>query len=226
MDNKVYIKKLSFFSELDDESIEKIMGIVIERKYKKNMVIFMEGEPAEGVYFVKKGKVKIFKNTQEGKEHIIHFMEDGDVFAEACLFVGGNYPASSEAMEDSEIYMIRNKDLEIFLEKYPKIALHIMSVMGRRLQLVSQQIENLALRDAYGKTVALVVQLAKNSGLELKDGVVIKTNLSRQDMGNMVGLTRETFTRALSTMKQDGAIDIEKDEIRVISVKRLKSWLQ
>ncbi|TDT45640.1 Crp/Fnr family transcriptional regulator [Fonticella tunisiensis] len=225
MDNKQYIRRLSFFSELDDESIDKILGLMIERKYKKNMIIFMEGETAEGVFFIKRGKVKIFKTTQEGKEHIIHIMSDGEIFAESCLFVGGTYPASSETIEDSEIYMIRNSDLEKLLEKYPKIAIHIISVMGRRLKLVSKQIENLALRDAYGKAAALIIQLIKDQGLELKNNIVLKTHLSRQDMGNMVGLTRETFTRALSMLKHNGAIDIDKDEIIVLNVDKLRGWM-
>jgi CRP/FNR family cyclic AMP-dependent transcriptional regulator len=121
MNNREYIKKLAFFSDLDNESLDKIAQIMIERKYKKNMIIFMAGEPAEAVFFVKKGKVKIYKTTQDGKEHIIHIMSDGDVFAEACLFGVQPYPANAEAMDDSEIVMIKNKDLEHLLELHPQI---------------------------------------------------------------------------------------------------------
>jgi CRP/FNR family transcriptional regulator len=225
MSNIDYIKKLSFFSGLGDEDLRKISELLIERKYRKNMIIFAEGEPAEAVYFIKKGKVKISKNTPDGKEHIIHIMNDGQVFAEACLFGISPYPANAEVLEDSEIYMIKNEDLEKLLESSPRTAIEIVKVMAGRLNLISRQVENLALRDAYGKTASLIMQLLKDEGKPLEDGAVFKTELSRQDMGNMVGLTRETFTRALTRLKNDKAIDIDRDEIRIINLERLKNWI-
>jgi CRP/FNR family transcriptional regulator len=225
MNNIDYVKKLSFFSEIDDDDAEKIANLIIERKYKKNKIVFMEGEPAEAVFFVKSGKIKISKNTLDGKEHIIHIMTDGEVFAEACLFGISPYPANAEAIEDSEVYLIKNSDLEKMLESSPKTAIQIIKVMSKRLNLVSSQIENLALRDAYGRTASLIIQLLKDEGKAAGNGVVLKVNLSRQDMGNMVGLTRETLTRALTRLKNDRAIDIDRDEIKVIDLEKLKSWI-
>ncbi len=225
MSNIDYIKRLSFFSQIDDDDAEKIGNLIIERKYKKNKIVFLEGEPAEAVFFVKKGKVKISKNTSDGKEHIIHIMTDGDVFAEACLFGISPYPANAEAIEDSEVYMIKNSDLEKMLESSPKTAIQIIKVMSKRLNLVSSQVENLALRDAFGKTASLIIQLIKDEGKAAEDGVVLKINISRQDMGNMVGLTRETLTRALTRLKNDRAIEIDRDEIKVIDLEKLKSWI-
>lgn len=225
MNNIDYVKKLSFFSEIDDDDAEKIANLIIERKYKKNKIIFMEGEPAEAVFFVKNGKIKISKNTLDGKEHIIHIMTGGEVFAEACLFGISPYPANAEATEDSEVYLIKNSDLGKLLESSPKTAIQIIKVMSKRLNLVSSQIENLALRDAYGKTASLIIQLLKDEDKVARDGVVLKINLSRQDMGNMVGLTRETLTRALTRLKNDRAIEINRDEIKVLDLEKLKSWI-
>lgn len=225
MGNREYLTKLSFFSGIDAESLDRISDIMVERKYRKNMVIFMAGEEAEAVYIIKKGKVKISKVTQDGKEHIIHIMSDGDVFAEACLFGVQPYPANAEAIDDSEIYMIKNKELEKLLEANPRIAIEIIKIMSQRLKMISGQVENLALRDAFGKTASLIMQLLKNENIELQNGALLKTTLSRQDMANMVGLSRETFTRALSKLKQDKAIDIEKEQIIVVNVERLKSWI-
>lgn len=225
MENLDYVKKLQLFSGLDDKSLGVISNLLREKKYRKNELIFMEDEASKAVFFVKKGKVKIYKTTQEGKEHIIHIMKDGDVFAEACLLGAFPYPANSEAIEDSDIFIIDNEDLEKLLENHPKIGIEIIKVLSKRLQMVSKQVENLALRDAYGKAASLIIQLLKNQGKELSNGVILSTGLSRQDMGNMVGLSRETFTRALSKLKQYEAIDIIKDEIKVIDVKKLEEWI-
>ncbi len=225
MENKEYLRKLVFFSELDDKSLNEISRLIVERKYKKNEIIFMEGEPSEAVFFIKKGKVKISKNAPDGKEHIIHIMGNGDVFAEACLFGDVPYPASAEAVDDTDIIMIKNKEFLELLETIPQVAIEIIRVMSGRLIMVSRQIENLALKDAYGKAASLIMQMLRSQGNAIKNGEVLITNLSRQEMANMVGLTRETFTRALSKLKQDGAIEIDRENIKIVDADKLKNWM-
>lgn len=226
MENRKYLRKLVFFSELDDKNIDEISKLIVEKKYKKNELIFMEGEPSEAVFFIKKGKVKISKSASDGKEHIIHILGNGDVFAEACLFGDVPYPASAETIEDTDIIMIKNIEFVELLESMPQLAIEIIRVMSRRLIMVSKQIENLALKDAYGKTASLLIQMFRAQGCFIKNGEVLITKLSRQEMANMVGLTRETFTRALSRLKQQGAIEIDKDNITITDADKLKNWIQ
>jgi CRP/FNR family cyclic AMP-dependent transcriptional regulator len=221
-----FLKKIAIFSDLDEDSLERIGYLINERKYQKGSLIFMEGEEAEAVYFIKKGKVKIFKTGQDGREHIINILPEGEVFAESCLFGLNKYPASAEAYEDIEVLLIKIKDFEKLLEEYPKISIGIIKAMGKRLQMVSKKIENLALRDAYGKTAMLLMDLILKKHSKLYDGLEIDTDLSRQEMASMVGLTRETFTRALAKLKESGAIDFERDRIKIISVDKLKDFIE
>lgn len=221
-----FLKKIAIFSDLDEGSLERIASLINERRYQKGSLIFMEGEEAEAVYFIKKGKVKIFKTGQDGREHIINILPEGEVFAESCLFGLNKYPASAEAYEDIEALLIKIKDFEKLLEEYPKISIGIIKAMGKRLQMVSKKIENLALRDAYGKTAMLLMDLILKKHSKLYDGLEFDTDLSRQEMASMVGLTRETFTRALAKLKESGAIDFERDRIKIISVDKLKDFIE
>ncbi|WDU82852.1 Crp/Fnr family transcriptional regulator [Caloramator sp. Dgby_cultured_2] len=124
---------------MDEGSLERIASLINERRYQKGSLIFMEGEEAEAVYFIKKGKVKIFKTGQDGREHIINILPEGEVFAESCLFGLNKYPASAEAYEDIEALLIKIKDFEKLLEEYPKISIGIIKAMGKRLQMVSKR---------------------------------------------------------------------------------------
>lgn len=87
--------------------------------------------------------------------------------------------------------------------------------------MVAMQIENLSLKDAYQKTAALIVQLFKVHNKEMKNGSKIKLEVSRADMANMVGLTRETLTRALFKLKSDGIIDIEGKDLIILDWENL-----
>ncbi|CDF57160.1 Crp/Fnr family transcriptional regulator [Thermobrachium celere] len=215
------LKRLSFFSSLDSESLNKLSEIIVEREYKKGSSIFIEGEEAEAVYVVRNGKVKIYKTGSDGKEHIIHIMSDGDVFAESCIFEACPYPASAEAVEDTVLYVLENNKLEKVLEEHPKIAVELVKIMARRLRMVAMQIENLSLKDANQKIATLIVNLFKIGGVEVINGAKIKLDVSRTEMANMVGLTRETLTRTLFKFKNEGIIDIDGKELIIVDSYKL-----
>lgn len=218
------IRKIPVFSMLNEETLEQIASIVAERLYKKNMIIFFEGEPGEAVYFVIKGKVKIYKTNADGKEQIIHIMQSGDVFAESVLFTGLAYPASAEVIEDSTIGVLRCDDLENLIKKNGNLAVAIINFMGRRLQFVSGQIKNLGLRDAMGRVVDVIINMAER-GRETPAGIRVEFRIPRQEFASMAGTTRETATRALSALQREGSILLDKDILYIKDMEKLKRWL-
>lgn len=220
-----YLKKVPYFNELEDKSLEEIHKISTINFFKKGSIIFMEGEKGEAIYFVKSGKVKISKTSSIGKEYIIKIMEKGDVFAESILFVGGEYPATAEAIEDSEVIMLKNQDIENLILKNSEIALSIIKLMAKRLKNVAVIIENLALRDSIGRTASVLLTFAKERGINTKEGILLDLNLNRQDLANIVGTSRENVTRILSQMDKDGIIHLDRQKIIIRDVKKLKEML-
>ncbi|MDE4542966.1 Crp/Fnr family transcriptional regulator [Thermoanaerobacterium sp. R66] len=218
-----YLKKIPYFNVLSESSLFEINKIAVEKEYKKNTVIFYEGDEGDAIYFVKKGKVKISKISQQGREHIIRIMEDGDIFAESLLFIGGKYPATAETIEDSKIIMLKNKDVENLILNNNEVALSIIKLMAKRLQNVAVIIENLALKDSLGRTVSILLTFAREKGIQGKDGIAIELNLSRQDLANMVGTSRENMTRILSQLDKEGVIKLERHAIIIKDVNALKN---
>ncbi|MDI3312064.1 MAG: Crp/Fnr family transcriptional regulator, partial [Thermoanaerobacterium sp.] len=172
---------------------------------------------------VKEGKVKISKISQQGREHIIRIMEDGDIFAESLLFIGGKYPATAETIEDSKIIVLKNKDIENLILNNNEVALGIIKLMAKRLQSVAVIIENLALKDSLGRTVSILLAFAREKGIKGKDGIAIELNLNRQDLANMVGTSRENMTRILSQLDKEGVIKLERHAIIIKDVNALKN---
>ncbi|HHV74522.1 cAMP-binding protein [Thermoanaerobacterium sp. PSU-2] len=218
-----YLRKIPYFNVLSEKSLFEINKIALEKEYKKNTVIFYEGDEGDAIYFVKKGKVKISKISQQGKEHIIRIMEDGDIFAESLLFIGGKYPATAEAIEDSKIIVLKNKDIENLILNNNEVALGIIKLMAKRLQNVAVIIENLALKDSLGRTVSILLTFAREKGIQGKDGIAIELNLNRQDLANMVGTSRENMTRILSQLDKEGVIKLERHAIVIKDVNALKN---
>jgi CRP/FNR family transcriptional regulator len=219
-----YLKNLPIFEDLSPADLAVISNVTLERRYKKNMIIFMEGEPGEGFHYVKSGKVKIVKMAQDGREHIINILGTGEVFAEVLLFNHGPYPATSVALEDSVIGIIKNNDLENVVTENARIALHIIRVMSKKLLHAQMKIKTLALSDTFSRTAQILIRLSQQYGRPVSGGVQIDVDMTRQDLANLIGTTRETVSRVLSSMKKDKVIDFSDQQIIILDAKRLDRY--
>lgn len=226
MDKYDYLRQISIFSELKEEFLEKIHQISLLRKYGKGRIIIMEGEPGEAFFYVKSGLIKVSKLSRDGREHILHILNEGHIFAEVTLFNKTVYPATAEVLEESEIGMIKNQELEKVIMQNPELALQLIKYLNKRLVEAHMKIRNLALSDTYGRTAQALVKLAEDYGKKSSKGIELDLNLSRQELANIVGTTRETVIRALTTFKKEHSIDIDKNTITITDLEKVEDWFK
>ncbi len=220
------LKKVPAFTNLNEADLEKINDITLQRSFRKGSIIFMEGDEGEAFYFIKSGKIKIFKTSPDGRELIFAILSEGGVFAEVTLFNDIAYPASAEVLEDAVLGMIKNQELEALISKNSGLALSIIKVLSRKLFNSQQKVKELALGDTYMRTAQTIVKLAEAHGKKTEDGLEVKLDISRQELANMIGTARETVSRALSQFKKEGSVDISGKKIIVKDMSKLKSWIQ
>jgi len=220
------IKKIPIFADLEPQELEKVSKIYISRQYKKGQIIFFEGEPGEAVYFVKEGKIKIYKADDEGREYILHIFGPGNIFAETVLFGSDPYPANAEAVEDSVIGLIKNRDLEELLKKNTDIAFKIIKVLSKRLRESQENIKNLVFRDTYDRTACALHKMALEHGIKTSHGIEVEMPITRSELASIVGTSRETVTRMLSEMKRKGIIDMDRQKIIIKNERALMVCVQ
>ncbi|TCL32163.1 CRP/FNR family transcriptional regulator [Anaerospora hongkongensis] len=227
MDFIQQLKKMPVFADLPDAQLKDLYQITTERKYRKGSVIFLEGEQGEGFHYLQSGKVKIVKMTDDGREHIINILSPGDLFAEVLLFNNRDYPATAIAVEDSKVGVIKNTDLERLILGNNLLALQLIKALSQRLLFAQQKIKNLALHDVTARTAETLLRLGTEHGRILTNGQIeITLDLSRQDLASLVGTTRETVTRTLSSLKKDKIIDFDIHKITIIEPNKLKRLFQ
>ncbi len=214
------------FADLEPADLAAIGRITAERRVERNRTVFAEGDPGEGFHFIRSGKVKVFKSSEDGKEHILNILGPGDVFAEVLLFNEAPYPASATAIEDSVIGVIRNRDLEAMLVDYPKIAVRIIRVMSKKLQYIQSRIKLLALSDSQAKVAQALDYLTERYGRQTERGWEVALEINRQDLANMAGTTRETVSRVFRTLKDDGVIDDDERRLVVRDRRRLRDYFE
>ncbi len=105
------IKSIPYFSGLSPAELDSVKGLISERQAERGEFILLEGEPADALYFVISGVVKVFKTSAEGKEQILQLIRPGESFNDVPIFDGGPNPASAQAMGPVVLYSIKNSDM-------------------------------------------------------------------------------------------------------------------
>ncbi|MGB7606167.1 MAG: Crp/Fnr family transcriptional regulator [Lutisporaceae bacterium] len=219
-----YLKQINIFTQLGEEFLQKIDSISIIRAYAKGRIIFMEGEPGEAFFYIKSGLVKIYKVSSEGREHILHILNEGHVFAEVTLFANTTYPATAEVLEDAQIGIIKNSDLEKLIAENPMLSLELIKYLNNRLVEAQNKVRNLALYDTFGRTAQALVKLAEEHGKKTNQGIELDLGISRQELAEIVGTTRETVIRVLAAFKKEKSIELEKSNIIIKRLDKIKQW--
>lgn len=219
------LRHFPIFAQLNDHFLQEISEIVMEKKFKKSTIIFMEGEKGEAVFFIKAGKIKISKLSIDGRELILNIYGIGDVFAEVTLFNDVNYPATAEAIEDATVWMILNEKMEEKVRKNSELGLEYIKILSKRLFDSQEKLKHMALNDTHVRTAQVLIKLAQEHGKE-KNGIIeFQIPISRQELANIIGTARETVSRALSQLKKDNVIEIKGKSISIKDMKKLKKWI-
>ncbi len=220
------LRKVSIFTELTDQQLRLIQGIVTIKQYDKGSFIFSEGERGDAVCFLLSGLVKIRTGVADGREKILHFMQAGQVFGEVVLFDGGPYPATAEVVEAADIGILRNQDLYRLLKEHSDLAISLLTLLARRLKMTQRQVRDLALKDAYTRVAELIIGLANECDDLREDGLHIHLRMTREEMANMTGTTRETLTRMLGELRRQKLVKVIRNGLIVPDLEALKDSVE
>ncbi|WP_378954330.1 Crp/Fnr family transcriptional regulator [Pelosinus sp. sgz500959] len=221
-----YLRNVPVFEDLPQEDLTIISQVTAEYKYKKNETIFSEGETGVGFYYVKTGKVKIIKLSADGREHIINILGPSEVFAEVLLFNKGPYPATAVALKESCVGIIRNSELEKIIINHPHVAMNIIQVMSKKLLFIQQKVNSLAFSDSYAKIAQTIELLSRRHGKETCRGLEIDAAITRLDIANLAGTTRETVSRVLSVIKKEKILEEDERRIIILDVNGLRRYYE
>jgi CRP/FNR family cyclic AMP-dependent transcriptional regulator len=214
------IRSIPLFSTLADEEFHQLAHIFVSRSYRKNQVIFLEEETGNYMYLVLSGKVKVAKAGSAGKETIVAIHRAGDFFGEMALLDGKTAPATVSAMEDAKIISVSGADFHRYLLHNQKVMLQIIQVLCTRLRQVWQT-QSLSSSTAEARIRMGLYQLAKRHGIRDAHGTIIDLKITHQELAEMVGTSRETVTRVLSRLREQGIIEIDQRRITLINLRAL-----
>lgn len=222
MDHTI-LMDFSLFDDLSESDLISIAKFCSRQKFKKGNMVVMEDEIGSTFFLMLSGKVKISRISDDGREVILSILSEGDFFGEMAIIDGQSRSANVSTLEDSDMLAIRRDDFFSMLTDYPQVAINLLKELTIRLRRSDQHIKALSLKDAVGRVASALIRLAENSGI-MKSGQVVVPNVpAQQDLANMSGTSRETISRAIKHLSQDGYLNKEGNNIIIYDYERFKS---
>jgi len=223
---KLCASKVPIFSNLNREELLEIINMTGHRSYYKGENIFLEGMEASTLYLINEGKIKVFKYTKDGKEQILHILNEGDFLGELNLFKKGEYSFNAEAIENTKLCTLTKDKMRQLILTRPEIGLKILEAVGDRLSSLETLAQNLATNDVESRIANLLINLKEKYGKEISEGVEINLPITREEMSNYTGVVRETISRKLKKFEEEGIIDIIGiKKIVIKNEEKLESYL-
>jgi CRP/FNR family transcriptional regulator len=205
-----FLRRVNYFHDLAEPELHRLLALVVEQRLQAGQVLFLEGEPCQGMYLVYEGRVRIYKASPEGREQVLTVARPGETFAEVPVFDGGPNPASADAMEPSVVYLFPIADLNALVRTSPEIALGVIRVFAMRLRHLTRLVEDLSFRHVTARVAKLLLQAAQG------EGAAAGSRLTQQEMAAMIGTAREVVARSLRNLEQQGAIQVQRGQIVIV----------
>ena len=203
------------FHGLPPEQLAAVVAIAVEKRYGRGEIIFTEGDDGAGFYLVADGKVKIFKLSPGGKEHILHIFGPGEPFGEVAVFHGWSFPASAETLAPCRLlYFPRRAFVGLLADS--AIAMNLLAVMALRLRHFANQIEDLALKEVPSRLASYLLYLSEEQGSPEQ----VRLDISKGQLASLLGASPETLSRIFAKMTEEGLIEVRG---RVIVLKKISA---
>jgi CRP-like cAMP-binding protein len=184
------------------------------RHYKKKDLIFREGETPRWLYFIEKGKVKIFKTSDDGRELIVKVGQPGDFLGFIALFKEDSYPESAAALEDCSIKLVPKQDFAAHVFGNRDVNVRFIKMLANHIAEREQQLIELAYNSVRKRVATALVNLCEQSGPHL--------HFLREDLAALAGTAKETLIRTLTDFKNEALIEIHDGTISILKLDKLK----
>lgn len=184
-------------------------------KVKKGEVIFKEGDPVTGIYFVYSGNVKVYKKWDKDKELIVRFAKAGSIFGHRGLGIGNTYPISAAALEPTVVCYVDVPFFEASLKVNPEFSHQLLMFFMEELKQSERKMRNLAHMPVKGRVAEALISLQNQFGTTA-DGF-INLDLSRQDLASYAGATYETVFRMMNELVNEKLISLSGKSIRLVN---------
>lgn len=216
------LRELELFSGLSDADIAAIGHATTMTHCHPGQVILSPDDPPDRIHILKRGKVRVYRVSPDGKQLTLDIYERGTILGDMRLLGQERVPeAYAEAIDAAVICTITPDELRRLIQRYPIIGVNIITFLSRRLQEAERQLEAMAYQRVGQRLARKLVDLAQRFGVETVRGTLIQARLTQQELAEMIGTTRETLAHTLADFRRRELLDTEHHQVLIRDAERL-----
>ncbi len=212
----IHLELIHLFSGLTPQELSRVAQAAYVQKIDNDAFLFFEQDPAEGVYVLVKGKIRLTQVTPDGQQIILRYITPVEEFGVVSVLSEMSYPVSAQAVEDSASLVWKKEAMKKLMEEIPRIALNAIDILAGRIQEFQDRIREMATERVERRIARTLLRLVRQTGRKTPEGVLIDLPLSRQDLAEMNGTTLYTVSRTLSQWEQSGLIRAGREQIIIL----------
>ena len=210
----------AFFCEINKDGLKDLSTNKTFQHYKKGQVVFHEGNHPFGLFCVAKGKIKVHKLGESGKDQIVRFAKKGDILGYRALLGDEAYSASATTMEPAVICHLRKNAFTRVLSQSNILMLKTITHLTQDLRSSEEKVMNMAQKPVRERIAESLIMLKGSFGF-IANTTTIDIKLTRKEISDIAGATTETTIRTLSEFKKDGVIGFEGKKVSLLNVPEL-----
>jgi len=203
------LKSVPMFAAFGEDQLRALAPAVMRRDAPRGSVIMAEGDRVDSLYIVVSGRLKVMMGEADGKEMILGILGPGEIFGEMGLIDDGPRSASVIAIEPCELLVVTKRLFKKCLVENSEVAMAVLRVVVRRLREADRKMGSLAMLDVYGRVARLLLDLSE----DVDGQKVVTKRLTKQDIGRMIGASREMVTKVMKDLEMSGYFEVRGSTI-------------
>ena len=223
MIRKEFLRNIPLFSDLSDDELDLVLTSSQQIHYKKNNIIFNEGDPGDYLLVVLSGKIKVVLLGEQGQELILAILGPGSYVGEMSLLAGPPRSATIMTMETCDFIRITRDPMLELIKDHHALAMKILITLSKRVREMSEQLRSMSMFDVYGRLIRCLIRLSQHDEAQSTGCHVIENRPSNRDLAKMIGCTRESVSRAMRVLQDNQFVTTVQKNI-VIEERALRKY--
>jgi CRP/FNR family transcriptional regulator, cyclic AMP receptor protein len=215
-DKRGVLQSHYLFGKLDPNHIDRLASCIIEKSVGRGAIIFAKDDAGSSLFAIREGTAKMTVPSADGHEVVVNLVTKGDIFGEIALLDGLPRTTDAVAISDCEMFVIERRDFLPLVREEPEIALKLIEIVCGRLRQTTQQVESIMFLQLPGRLAKALLRLSRGGGRERKVAV------TQKDLGNIIGMSRESTNRQLRLWAENNWVRPERRGITILSVEALE----
>ncbi len=212
-------RSVPLFRGLAEEDWESIAPMLHGHCFPKDAYVFFQGDPPDALYIVWMGRVKLVRHTDHGRDVVVEMLGPGQILGEMAVLDGRPYSTTAQTLEEVAVVTIARRDFYNLLDRYPRVAMGVISELSRRLRLTTEMVRSLAVdrvEQRVARTLLRLADLAGKPNSARPEALIIDMPLTRQDIAEMTGTTVETAIRVMSRFRKQELLSSSRGRIIIL----------